>query len=170
MPGTTRADSIVESSSDTNSVVASPYFRVPLAANCASDVPQGSAKTPGSEETSRLSQAQDAEQARNRAQQMRSGPTRGAGSGSRPCSRIELEDTLKSVEAELSSKAKTLDALTISSDEIQSQIHSLEVDLQKAVSISKNVEEERDRALSVAREANDAQVASKDALNEAQSR
>ncbi|KAF9470044.1 hypothetical protein BDN70DRAFT_946344, partial [Pholiota conissans] len=75
----------------------------------------------------------------------------------------ELEDTLKFVEAELGSQAKIIDALTSSSDGSQSQIHSLEVDLQKVVSISKNVEE-RDRALAHGREANDAQIASKDTV------
>ncbi|KAF9471112.1 hypothetical protein BDN70DRAFT_901602 [Pholiota conissans] len=109
------------------------------------------------EETLHQSEAQDAEDTRNRVQKriqeleeerdqalVHARDAREAQEKGQ--TRIqELENTLKSVEAELSSKAKTLDALTTSSDGLRMQIDILKVDLKKAKSISKNVEEERDR-------------------------
>ncbi|KAF9471851.1 hypothetical protein BDN70DRAFT_998452 [Pholiota conissans] len=145
----TRADSIVESSSDTNSVLASSYIRVPLADSLAPDVPPGSAKPPGAEETLHHPRAQDAEQARNRADEH--------------AQDIEEERDWALVHAR--------DARDVQ-EKVQKRIQELE-DMPKAVEAalsSKNANKEGDRALEYAREANEAQVSAKDALNEAQSR
>ncbi|KAF9477236.1 hypothetical protein BDN70DRAFT_881393 [Pholiota conissans] len=160
----TRTDSILESSSDANSLSRSSYFRTPVAENLPSKA-IGPTKTNDVEERLRQSEMQNAELdgAKKRAQDLEERDQaliHSRDMQEKAQARIrELEDVLKSVEAGLNSKSQMLDALTIDPEELQSQIDTLKTDLQQAVSVSKTVEEERDRALDHAREANDAQVA-----------
>ncbi|KAF9470414.1 hypothetical protein BDN70DRAFT_939732 [Pholiota conissans] len=131
-----RTDSILELSSDANSMSTSSYIRTPLDENLPfnTNASSGSAETNGK-------RAQDLKIERDQALIY---------------ARDELEEVLKSIEAELNSKSKTLGALTSGSEELRSQIGITKGDLQKAASISKIVDEERDRALTCARKANDA--------------
>ncbi|KAF9477176.1 hypothetical protein BDN70DRAFT_128067 [Pholiota conissans] len=164
----TRTDSILESSLDANSVSASSYLQTTLNENLPSNTnaPSGSAESNDLKEKSLQSEMQNVEfdGAKKRAQDLEQerdqalSHARDARDGQEKAQMriLELEDTLKSVEATLNSKSQTLEALTISSGQLQLQIDTLEVDLQKSISISKAVEDERDKALTQAREANDA--------------
>ncbi|KAF9475029.1 hypothetical protein BDN70DRAFT_996689 [Pholiota conissans] len=69
----------------------------------------------------------------------------------------ELEYDLKSTNAELSVKSESLDALNITAVGLRTKNNALETDLQTTLAASKYLEEERDRALILIRDAKDAQ-------------
>ncbi|KAF9472648.1 hypothetical protein BDN70DRAFT_925582 [Pholiota conissans] len=145
-----------------------PHLRTPLDENLLSNTnaPSGSAETNDGEGKLRQSQMQYAEldRAKKRAhdpEQERDHALIHARDAQEKAQMriLELEDTLKSVEAELNSKSQSLDSLITTSDGLRLQIDALEADLEKSASFSKDVEDERDRAVDHAREANNAQSA-----------
>ncbi|KAF9471110.1 hypothetical protein BDN70DRAFT_602603 [Pholiota conissans] len=68
----------------------------------------------------------------------------------------ELEDALRSTKSELDSKAQVLDALTARAEAQWLQIYALKSDLQDALAIRKDAEEQQDSALVRAHASEDA--------------
>ncbi|KAF9477235.1 hypothetical protein BDN70DRAFT_896671 [Pholiota conissans] len=154
----TRTDSILESSSDANSLSQSSYLRTPLDESLPSNAnaTSGSARNPDVEEKLRQSRMHNAEldRAQKRAQDLEA--ERDQALFHARDAREQAQMQIRELEDALKSKSQTLDTLIISSEELQSQIDTLKTDLQQAMSVSKTVEEERDKAFTHARKAKDA--------------
>ncbi|KAF9473133.1 hypothetical protein BDN70DRAFT_900014 [Pholiota conissans] len=159
-----RSDSIVESSSDTDSVSASSNYRTPIAENLPSNAPLRSNKSAGDQAQARVQEAEEArDRAQKRARELEEERDQAISDAkaTQDTAQIriqELEGSLKANGDELSAKSQALDALTVRSEGLQSEIDTLKADLGNALAVSKDMEDERDRALAHAREANDAHL------------